>query len=241
MSTEKLRILPVILISGGGLGNQLSIIALAHEISKKHRLVIVLFSPWNYRGNDSAVLSSYCTHNIHYWNFKISRKPCYPELLNRMVNYLQGAFIEFLSFFAKDVARSFIMKNSYDLGFILKGCLQRSELVTLNPDFTKEVISRITDEKVTKLFDSNALCHIRRGDYTSTDYYGLLTFDYYKKALETVQKSKPAVISDDQHAGLHLAKVLDGVFIDTADLPPFTLLKIMMLHEVVVSANSSLS
>jgi hypothetical protein len=85
------------------------------------------------------------------------------------------------------------------------------------------------------------LCHVRRGDYTSTDYYGLLTFDYYKKALETVKKSKSAVISDDQHAGLHLAKVLDGVFIDTADLPPFTLLKIMMQHEVVVSANSSLS
>jgi len=238
---DSYRRLPVFMITSGGLGNQLFALALAHEYSKKNRHVVLLSSPWNPRGHDSASLSEYCSHNIRYWNRSIKSKSNKYPLLNKITRYTCGILIQILNHFAIDVTSSFVMKGTYDFGFLIKGCLQRSDIVSRNPEFTLEVINRIISEDLGQNSKSKVICHLRRGDYALTDFYGLLSVNYYMNALKVIGNSSRTVISDDELIGNDFAKKLSAEFLDTSLASPFKLLALMNSHEVVISANSSLS
>jgi len=233
--------IPIFMISSGGLGNQLFIVALAHEISKR-RSVIILFSPLNNRGNLSSELAGFCTHNIAFWNRPVDHLSAkFPQIFSKIIHYSQGFTLRILNHFARDVSSSYERNQSYNLGILLKGSLQRSEIATLNPDFTSEVINRIKKEVLHSASHKKVLCHVRRGDYTSTDYYGLLAEEYYEKALRIIGTDSANFISDDQNVGMQIATSLRGNFLESSGLSPFALLGIMYQHEAIVSANSSLS
>ena len=232
---------PVILISSGGLGNQLFVSCLAHEIKKRRKYVFVVCSPWNARGQDSFQLSAFCHHKIKYFGGFHNTKSVNLNILINTLNQISGYLIHFISMTANDVVDRFTSSTPDWNHFAFKGCLQRAEIAVNNPEFIREILSFLKTNTEKLQIDPRTICHVRRGDYVGNEYFGVLATQFYLNALLLLEQVTPYVISDDERIGFNIAESVNGLYLNTTEFSPWMLLRVMSESPAVISANSSLS
>jgi len=113
--------------------------------------------------------------------------------------------------------------------------------VLSNPEFISELRKKIENTAMPLEAFPGILLHLRRGDYQNSDYYGLLSFEYYKNAISLIKGTNYFLVSDSVNDGLIFSKNLNIAFKDTTDLGSWELLRFMSQQKVIVSANSTLS
>ena len=174
----------------GGLGNQLSMVSAAYELSKKHNRLLVLLYNHDYK--------YYMTHNnsgdeflktiFNYFNYT-----CYENIdMSNVIKYQEDNCFEYND--AIIISENNYVINGY---FHNKKYIEGSDI--LNIFRNNELCSNL--QTIYPFIQSSYFIHMRRGDYVNNPLY---TFDmdtYYKKAIEYIININPqaqfSIFSDD--------------------------------------------
>lgn len=231
----------------GGLGNQLFIWAMAHEITlSTGRRVQLDYVRDRYQRKDRPIeierLLDVCQHDISINETNLMGKffrlvdkiSAHSEVVSRTLKNVVGIYDCETPFEIPD----FTSRNSR----IVRGYFQATEMVNKNKvTIAKEINTVLELENSAENIDLNLVLHIRRGDTREiSKTWGVLSVKYYLKQVDT---NIPFIISIDDAKEI---EVLGSIFPNASFLSPentttWQTLKILSEASTLIIANSTLS
>jgi hypothetical protein len=231
----------------GGLGNQLFIWAMAHEITlSTGRRVQLDYIRDRYQRKDRPIeierLLDVCQHDI-----SINETTLMGNLF-RFIDKI-GSYSKFSQNLLSGIMRMYDCKTSYEIPDIskrnpkiIRGYFQSIEMVERNHEvLEKEIKSILEREQVANKVNTNLVLHIRRGDTREiSKNWGVLSLNYY---LNQVDTSAPLTISlDDTKEVEVLAQHFPhATFLTPDNSTTWQTLKILAESKTLIIANSTLS
>lgn len=231
----------------GGLGNQLFIWAMAHEICSTTGKCVQLefFSDSKQRKdrpNEIQRLVEKCEHNISI------NQTSYLGNLFRILDKI-GLHSKSLKNLISRVFRIYDCKTSYEVPNFnkiaprfIRGYFQSAIMVQRNREtLQKEIESQLSTNEVFEIKHLELVLHIRRGDTLEiSKSWGVLSLNYY---LKLVDKTKPMTIClDDATQTNEMKKHFPNALILTPEnFSTWQTLTLMSRAETLIVANSTLS
>lgn len=231
----------------GGLGNQLFIWAMAHEISSlTGRKVQLEYVRDRYQREDRPIeiakLLNVCAHEIYINQSKtmgrffrvIDKISAHSEILSGVVNKVVGIY---------DCKTSFEIPDfSTKIPRIIRGYFQSAEMVEKNKlILEKEINSVLQLENSVKNFDKDLILHIRRGDTREISKdWGVLSVNYYIKQIDT-NDSLAICIDDTKEVEALRSYFPNATFLTPANSTTWQTLKLLAEAKTLIIANSTLS
>jgi hypothetical protein len=231
----------------GGLGNQLFIWAMAHEITLSTGKKVQLdYVKDRYQRKDRPIeiekLIGVCNHEIsinqtHVMGIffrLIDKISAHSESLSKTLKKVIGVY---------DCKASFETPNfTSSIPRIVRGYFQTTEMVDKNKVvLEKEINSVLELEHSTDIVDKDLVLHIRRGDTRKiSKNWGVLSVNYYRKQVDT---SIPLIISiDDINEIENLRSHFpNATFLSPENTTTWQTLKILSEARTLIIANSTLS
>lgn len=231
----------------GGLGNQLFIWAMAHEIQSNHSLKVELIyvsdaQQRTDRLNELVGLIDFCHENIVIRNSRIF------GLLLRIIDKSSTIRLfrnvnlgKIFRFYECTDAGEVPKIDFYKIKFV-RGFFQNATLVERHKAKLLEEINGVIDN-----LDLNSVCdfdqaiHIRRGDTLDiAESWGVINFQYYRDQIS--QKKKLVICTDDSNLAHKLKEQYPNAHISTPRTEStWQTLGILSRSKELIGANSTLS
>ena len=188
----------------GGLGNQMFQIASVYGLAKKHNKDFIITE--NNIDNSETIKHSVQKYN-NYYNTVFSKLKKYNYIPLKQV----GECKEYNEFKENTLFYGYFQNYHYWEGF------------------EDEIKNLFCFEEIDKKYDvvNSFFIHFRRGDYVNNSYHDVLTFEYYKKALEKFKTKKVLIFSNEKNYGLDLdfLKEYEKVFVDEDEITSINIMK----------------
>jgi hypothetical protein len=243
----------------GGLGNQLFQIAAARALSVKHGASFNVDSSWpdlSRRDNTSGLRHRLKRIPQETWLprkldpvsvYKYLRSSKLPS--NRLHMRGQSEVLE-LRAGAQGISKEILNQTHTLVGFFdnswgLETIAETNSKIEIS--YTERDVRNATQAAGSDpLSLSYTTIHLRRGDYRKdSSTFGLLDFQFYKKAIQLIQCEQPVlVLSDDTDEAAKLTKFLglrDAVILGSDTLTKFETLFLMENADTAIMANSTFS
>lgn len=231
----------------GGLGNQLFIWAMAHEISVSTGSKVQLeYVKDRYQRDDRPIeierLLNSCQHKI---SINQSRSM---GIFFRLLDKL-GLYSKNLQGVLKGIIGVYDCKTSYEIPVFTKriprfirGYFQSAEMVGRNKVIIeREINSALKAEGLVQEIHTDVVMHVRRGDTREiSEYWGVLSFNYY---LKQVDNNLPFTISVDDAKEIKILRrhFPNATFLTPDNSTTWQTLKILSEARTLIIANSTLS
>ena len=231
----------------GGLGNQLFIWAMAHEIYlSTGRKVQLDYVRDKYQRKDRPIeiekLIEFCNHKISINQTNslgslfrlIDKISGYSEILNKTVKRILGIY---------DCKTSYEIPNfNCRIPRIVRGYFQAAVMVDKNRLMLEEEINaELGFEKSALNREQDLVLHIRRGDTLEiSKNWGVLSVNYYLKQVDT---NTPLVISVDDTKEIEVLRsnFPNATFLSPENTTTWQTLKVLSEARTLIIANSTLS
>lgn len=244
----------LIVLSAGRLGNQLFMLAAALQISeiRKKRVILLLddrqlVSVFKKAQNGNPLKIKFlASKKINRW---LSRAIGKLDLLSEKKLALKYSIAQkFKTVENNEGFPATLLEEGTKLPWILSGFFQDNALVEGLGIRSQEFISLVLANDETK-FDLEIKnkkligVHIRRGDYINIPQYGVLSIEYYNKAIETinVDQAKYLVASDDSKVFDLITFKESAEFVSPDFNSPLKTLKTLAACNYLIMSNSSFS
>lgn len=231
----------------GGLGNQLFIWAMAHELERTTGCAVqIKYVSDKLQRSDRPVevygLLQHCNHAI-----SINESMVLGALLRAIDKGVKHS--KFLGKIYQEVLGIYDCQSSYEIPIfdrkyprIIRGYFQDLEMVERNSlVIQKELSSTLELVSAPLLPENTVVMHIRRGDTrTISESWGILSSEYY---LKIAHESKSIIIcsDDDSAAQLFVGEFPTATFLSPSNTSTWESLKILIAGNQLVMANSTLS
>ena len=240
-STVKKELASKYIFLQGGLGNQLFQIALGEYLKKSE--VSILFAP--------SMLGLKLKGTTHRKFETRGLIPSNQVALFQPLFYLALAkafktnqiYIEDDLYTFKEKKVDEILKKKYIIGYF--------QSLVLVQEVQTEIVTLINKKIKTSKPSNNLTIHVRAGDYLKTKnkkYHGLLSREYYKKAIETIERrdislEEIRVVTDDIDYSKNLFRKINLKNIDKfiKNNNPWLDLEYLTNSQNIIMANSSFS
>jgi len=231
----------------GGLGNQLFIWAMAHDLALNtgREVQLVFIRDWKQRPDRPIELVKLLEHCEHPISIHKSR------LIGMVFRVLDkiGKYSDSLQNKAKNVIGVYDCANSFDipefkekLPRVVRGFFQSYAMVERNAFLLeKELRSRLATEKSGRYWEDNVVMHIRRGDTRDiAKSWGVLTPEYYKRHHTD---GESLLICTDEEAGISALQQTfpTATFLSPSNTSTWETLQVLTMAKKLVIANSTLS
>lgn len=231
----------------GGLGNQLFIWAMAHELALNtgREIQLVFIRDRKYRPDrpiEIAKLIEHCAHQISIRESRVLSVVF--RILDKITKHSKS-----LGRIGKNLVGIYDCDNTFDvpefrgkLPRVIRGFFQNYAMVERNAILLeKELRCTLATEKTGRYMENNMVMHIRRGDTRDVaKSWGVLTPEYYKRHLTD---GEPLIICTDEEAGISdLQQTFPtATFLSPSNTSTWETLRALTMAKKLVIANSTLS
>jgi hypothetical protein len=235
--------LPIILLSKGGLGNQLFVYAYAHELSIRTNRKVSILTNWHNRNPTRSFglekLSFYCGHRINFAeNFLLYKIFISISRIQSKLGIKGSRTLKSIGMFQEPILPT--SNEMMSKAIFVEGYFQDFENFR-NIEKTVVELKNFIETIEIDLPDNFSAGHLRRGDYVGeVDNFGLLDHEYYESLVRGM--GNILICTDDRTLAMKYWGSLPNLTVLGPDeLTPWEVIAVLAKSTDLYIANSSLS